>query len=271
MALLRNNFSLLRLTILALITLFHHGIHSAYGEGLTVEFHRKDATLGVMKLIGNTPAMKFTKSGLVIRKKPKIPKLWAGTASQFWVAGDFEITGHFEINESLCPPTEGYGTGVSLQVAVDVKGERQKFLLGQYLLPESAGTVYLASIRRNPKKPPSNIRKRLDVVQTTGWLRLVRKGNSLKFEVSSDGVEFEEIHTTKFSADQTTGIRFVVDTGKSTASQSVFKKLDVNADRLGFGSTKPQGGAYAWNAWWGALIVSIPLVAGSILYVWRRG
>ncbi|MFH1300954.1 MAG: DUF1583 domain-containing protein [Planctomycetota bacterium] len=271
MAWFKIDISLLRSTALLLMIVFHHEIHSAYGEGLTVEFQHQDAALGAMKLIGDSQAMQFTEAGLAIRKSPENPKLWAGAISQFSVSGDFEITGNYEIQEHHCPPNEGYGIGVSLQIVVDVNHERQQYLLGHYLLPESSGTVYLASIKWNKQKPPSNIRKRSDVVQKTGWLRFVRKGTALKFEVSSDGVEFEEIHATKFKADQTTAIKFVVDTGKSTASQCVFKTLNVDADHLGGGTAGNQSGAYVWSVWLGAMLVSIPLVAGSILYVWRRG
>jgi hypothetical protein len=132
--------------------------------------------------------------------------------TEFSLAGDFQITGTFELL-AADRPKDGYGSGVSLNIAES--NARTKFAKVARLMRPKEGSVFMAETWR--KDVPQSWRGPSKPTETrTGQLRLARKGESLRYLVSEGpGKEFIEIHREdKFGAEDLAHVHFeVVDSG----------------------------------------------------------
>jgi hypothetical protein len=138
-----------------------------------------------------------------------------GARLTFPLAGDFEITGTYELL-SADPPAKGNGVGIALNLATDP--ELRNFAkLGRFLRVKQ-GSVFLAESWN--KDRPGNYRAQPEPTQTrTGKLRLMREGSTLYYLVTDGpGDNFRELHRDKeFGTDELRLLRFVVNNSGSPA------------------------------------------------------
>jgi hypothetical protein len=125
----------------------------------------------------------------------------------FTVSGDFEITGTYELL-SASKPTQGYGVGVSLNIATN--DARDKFAkVGRAMRPKE-GSVYVTEYWN--REPPKDYKvSSVGTEAKAGQLRLMRDGAILHFLVADGpGGEFREIKRREFGIEDIAHVRFVV-------------------------------------------------------------
>jgi hypothetical protein len=68
----------------------------------------------------------------------------------------------------------------------------------------------------------------------SGWMRLVRSGDSIRFEIAGPhGERFTQIHEAEFPTDEVVKIMFKAQTrGSPTAVDVVWSQLDVQAEKI---------------------------------------
>jgi serine/threonine protein kinase len=129
------------------------------------------------------------------------------------LCGDFEVTGSYEIL-SAQPPANGYGTGVSLNVADN--DQRLKFAKSSRVYRPDEGSVYFAQYWSRGVRPDYKVRAMPSTVRT-GKLRLERTGPTIRMLVA-DGLdpEFHEIsRIPHFGTEDLAHLRFeVADSGE---------------------------------------------------------
>jgi hypothetical protein len=134
--------------------------------------------------------------------------------SNFPLAGDFEVTGTYELL-SMTKPKDGYGVGVSINIASNAK--RDKFAKVCRMMRAKEGNVHLAEYWSNT--PPKGYKSPWKPADTkSGQLRLTRKGTVLRCLFAEEpGKEFKEILVLdKFGSDDLEHVEFVVaDSGKA--------------------------------------------------------
>jgi hypothetical protein len=144
------------------------------------------------------------------RGKPHYP---VEVVTTFPLSGDFEITGTYELL-SAAQPTEGYGVGVSLNLA-DTEA-RNKFAKVARANLVKAGSVFQSEHWTNEPRRFYKVQVK-PTESKLGRLRLVRKGASMRY-LAADGTEgdFLEIWSqTNFGTEDLEHVHFVVaDSGK---------------------------------------------------------
>lgn len=121
--------------------------------------------------------------------------------TNFEVPGDFEITATYEWL-SVAKPKKGYGCGVNLTVQSD-HGERKQFAKVSRVMrhDHKKGSVYMIESWDHDKKKPDDYTARMfETTATTGQLRLVRKGDVVRYLVAEPPTNiFRELFQQKFS------------------------------------------------------------------------
>ncbi len=131
------------------------------------------------------------------------------------VAGDFEITGTYELLSADRPPG-GNGVGVALNIATDYQ-DMMKFAKVGRILRAQEGDVYKAESWIKGQ-PDSGQQRFTPTTARAGKLRFVREGSTLRFLVA-DGPEheFREINRREFTTEDLKVCRFVANNNGSPA------------------------------------------------------
>src|SRR5205814_637710 len=128
------------------------------------------------------------------------------------LAGDFEITGGFEVVSADIPPR---GEGITIALNITTDNDYTKFAkLGRFWRP-GEGNVFLVG-HWSKAEPGSRVDLPVPTDARVGKLRLSRKGSILRFLVAegTDGA-FRQIHETDFGDEDLDIVRFAANTNDS--------------------------------------------------------
>jgi DNA-directed RNA polymerase subunit RPC12/RpoP len=155
-------------------------------------------------------------------------------AANFTITGNFEVTGTYDLL-SADMPTNGYGVGVSLNIATT--DDLRKFLkMSRVMRPEPEHmSVYMAEYwtkGANDWRGP-----REDTERRSGQLRLVREGSAARCQVSEGpGKEFKTIlEKEDFGTEDMVHLRFEVAVGNKSAYAVDARLVDLRV-RYGNGA-----------------------------------
>lgn len=222
---------------------------------------------------GTSQFVKPTKEGLAISapKDKQVNEL--GFGPKFTLRGDFEITAGFEITK-LDDPDAGYGVGPSLYIATNSPAEDaatvsrlKRVKEGDVFSTHSASNV--AQPDGNPKRQHSV--KMFDTTATTGRLRLVRTGKTLRYLVSEGGpeAEFRELKQLEFTDADVTLVRVSLNrNGAATPAEMRWSDFTVTAKAfIGKSQSRASVVASVWP--WVAMACGLVLLV-AVVWLWRR-
>jgi hypothetical protein len=151
-----------------------------------------------------------------------------GVGLRFALAGDFEVTGTFELL-SIAPPEGGAGAGVAIN-ALPAPDWKKFAKIGRFLRAD-AGDVYVAETW-NKGRPQDYHRQVLPTVSRTGMVRLMRRGSVLHYlAANAAGGEFREIAAWEFGPEDFSMVRFIANNnGSPTPVEARLLNLRVTAD-----------------------------------------
>jgi Protein of unknown function (DUF1583) len=202
------------------------------GREFYQDFRGGRALHAALKLVGPDASMvaKREDLGLRITLAPtRAVNQPVEVKTMFTVSGDFEVTGTYELL-AADQPTQGYGVGVSLNIATDE--ERTKFAKVARAMRVKDGSVYVTEFWNHDSKAYKTSFVPTEV--KSGQLRLVRKGSLIRYLVADGpGNEFREIRQQQFGDDDIAHVRFVVaDSGSPNAVDARLVDLKIRASKL---------------------------------------
>jgi hypothetical protein len=184
------------------------------------------------------------------------------------LTGDFEVTGTYELL-SAEEPSQGYGVGVNLMLTTGPELRRMA-KVGRFRHP-TRGSCYLADF--SVKGSPKDLKARdMPTSARTGKLRMVREGPVVRFLVDDDDtLGFHELLQADFGDEPVGIVRFVVNTGTSTAAVDArlvdlkvrYSSLAAEAEPLAGAAAEPVAPPVAKSGGTGWL--AVPALAGLVI------
>lgn len=244
----------------------------AMAEQLDVDLTTKGNPAALIKFVGPNvqSATELTDDGLVVRlptDKPGRPQV--GVETRFWVTGDFEITGEYEIVK-MEKPSKGYGLGVLLRVIKDSQPGQRGFL--SRFMHRQHGSVYSTNISTATEQGMKNDEQYHPTAADCGQLKLKREGSVLHFLVAEgDESEFRELRSEDFGAEDLKTVGFLADTGGAPEHvEVVLRKLSVRGEALSF-AMPPRRRRAIGIVWIVTTVVAvIVLCMGGFIVLLRR-
>ena len=194
-----------------------------------------------------------------------------GIVAKFAIAGDFEITGAYELL-SADRPERGFGVGVNLMISPAPDLKKVAKLCRFHRVKE--GNAYLADMTL--KEPEKKYQHHAEATQDrSGHLRLVREGSLVRFQVAEARAKsFRAGYQTEFGKEDIGVVRFVVNTGESPAAVDA-RLVDLRIRSTALPNQPPtdprappeKGGRWIVAA---AILVSLLLSGALGFYLWRR-
>ena len=181
-----------------------------------------------------------------------------GVTTTFAVAGDFEITGTYELL-SIDRPPGGNGVAVALNVTTD--SDLTKFGKISRCLRAQEGDVYQTEFWIKGD-PDSGQHLFIPTTARAGQLRLLRQGSTLLFLVA-DGPDndFREINRREFTTEDVEIVRFVANNSGSPAGLDLrLIDLRVRFDHVAPYKPFDKAKAFDWAQGWSVR----PLLVGGI-------
>lgn len=210
--------------------------HADLKARYTQDFRQSFETQSIdLVLIGDSGPEKYfsvEQGGLRVAIPENCPARQVAAGARIRVKGDFQITARYAM-QNLTPPTEGYGTGISLFVE-SVEGEQAG--MGRKIRMREGHVFTGYRGRRQPdgsyEHPTHFHRTSSDVL--SGWLRLTRAGEKIRYQIADSGGErFVEIDEEDFPRGDLVKVRLSADTGRSpTPLDAVWSCLDVEAEEI---------------------------------------
>jgi len=156
----------------------------AAAEQLEINLTGKGNPESLIKFVGPNvqSATELTDDGLVIRLPVDAPgRPQVGVETRFWVSGNFEITGEYEIVKTE-EPSKGYGLGLILRIIKDSRPGQRGFI-SRFLHPRH-GSVYSTNIATSAQEGMKNSEQYYPTNAMSGQLKLKREGATLSFRVA---------------------------------------------------------------------------------------
>lgn len=167
----------------------------------------------------------------------KIPT--TGVSAAFQIKGDFEITASYEILKAE-KPTDGYGVGVSMFVAINPDNDGKLAVsLSRRLMPK--GNQQFLAHRMKPDGEPKDLYRTRPAKANTGKLRVKRVGSRVSFYVADGDADFVPIYVdakakkldTDWGGDEIRYFQIGGDAGDSEAALDLrILDLTVHAEEL---------------------------------------
>jgi serine/threonine protein kinase len=159
-----------------------------------------------LKLFGQASAEVRPEDGglrITLPANRQKPDQDAGVLAQLHLAGDFEITGTYQLL-AADPPQKGWGAGISLNIRPNWKSKNWRRITR--LRQPDGDSVYMAGMNG-----PAGGARTIPTTAQAGQLRLVRQGSILHYLASEEaGGAFRELTQEEFGTEEVGVLRFMV-------------------------------------------------------------
>lgn len=165
-----------------------------------------------------------------------------GVANRFPIRGDFEITASYEI-VNFEPPLVGYGAGPGIYIKT-LSSDDNTAVLARLIRVQEGNVLsaYFATNRPDGSRWHQPSFTKTDA--TSGVLRMVRTGDSLKYYVAGpDSKDFKLLRSAPLGSQDVAIVRLGVDQGGSNANVEVlWKDLTIRVQSTKWGPSRQQIG-----------------------------
>ena len=242
------------------------------GETLRQNFSGGAVSETLFKRVGPEPKrfMKGDAAGLRITLPGKEAPPPIGVASRLAVHGDFEITASYRLLK-VDKPTNGYGAGVSLWIAMETP-EADAATLARFIRPKGGDVFSMDHASNDSEGKRKHKELYVPTDAKTGKLRLTRSGSTLVYlATQGNDAPFQELRREEFGAAPLKGVRIAADTGGAPVEVDVvLVDLEIRSSELSASTASGrQTSGTGRLIWIVGLVIGATLGLGGLLY-WRR-